>query len=89
MPLHAHNKHKLGKNINSSFLAFIPKEENPISFNKLCSISICNSSYKILTKIMANRVKKILPKIISNNQGDFMQKRKIIDNVIMVQEEIH
>lgn len=38
---------------------------------------------------MANRLKQILPKIIFDNQGGFIQKREIIDNIILVQEAIH
>jgi hypothetical protein len=47
-------------------------------------ISLCNSSYNILTKIIANRRKWILPKIISKNQGGFLQKRQVLDNILLV-----
>jgi hypothetical protein len=42
-----------------------------------------------MTKIIANRLKKILPRIISENHGGFVKKRQILDNIIMVQEVIH
>jgi hypothetical protein len=42
-----------------------------------------------MTKIIANRLREVLPKIISENQGGFLQKRKIVDNIILVQEMIH
>lgn len=50
---------------------------------------LCNASYKIITKILANRLKKILPNLISENQGGFVPKQQITDNVILVQEAIH
>jgi len=45
--------------------------------------------YKIITKILANRLKRILPCIISENQGGFIPKRQMTDNVIIVREAIH
>jgi len=80
---------KNGGNTKSSYLALIPKKFNPITFNRYRPISLCNSSYKIATKILANRIKKILPEIISENQGGFVPKRQITDNVIIVLEVIH
>jgi len=45
--------------------------------------------YKLITKVIANRLKLILPKIISENQGGFIQGRQIVDNFTLVQEAIH
>ena len=84
-----YSKKKMGGNTKSSYLALIPKESNPTTFNRVRPISLCNSSYKIITKILANRIKKVLPLIISENQGGFVPNRQIIDNVIIVQEAVH
>ena len=81
--------HKLGGSTNSSFLALIPKEKGASSFARFRPISLCNTGYKLVTKIIANRLKKILPRIIPENQGGFIKGRKILDNVILVQEAIH
>lgn len=51
-------KYKVGGNTKASFLVLIPKESNPISLDRYRPISLCNSSYKIITKILANRLKK-------------------------------
>eukprot|EP00253_Pinus_taeda_P015345 PITA_15345 len=83
------SKSKLGNNIKSSHLALIPKDPNPQSFDRFQPISLCNVSYKIITKILANRIKKLLPSLISENQGGFVPKRHITDNVILIQEAIH
>ena len=80
---------KIGGNIDSPFLALVPKEANPTSFARFIPISLCNSSYKILTKIIASRLKKNLPKFISSNQGGFMQDKQIMNNIVLVQEVIH
>eukprot|EP00253_Pinus_taeda_P009099 PITA_09099 len=82
-------KFKMGSSIKSSHLALIPKDPNPQSFDRFRPISLCNVSYKIISKILANRIKKILPSLISENQGGFVPRRHITDNVILIQEAIH
>ena len=81
--------HKLGGSTNSSFLALIPKEIGASNFSRFRPISLCNTGYKLVTKIIANRIKKILSRIIAENQGGFIKGRRILDNVILVQEAIH
>lgn len=66
---YSHKSFRVGGNINSSFLALVPKESNPSSFSGFRPISLCNSSYKILSKIISSQIKKLLPKIILQNQG--------------------
>jgi ribonuclease HI len=80
---------KLGGSTNLAFLALIPKEKGAITFNRFRPISLCNTSYKILTKVIANRLKTILPLIVPENQGGFIQGRHIADNIILVQEALH
>jgi hypothetical protein len=75
--------------MNSAFLVLIPKEKGAISFDRFQPISLCNTSYKILTKIIANRIKTILPIIIPENQGGFIKGKHIVDNIILVQEALH
>eukprot|EP00253_Pinus_taeda_P005207 PITA_05207 len=82
-------KCKMGNSIKSSHLALIPKDPNPLSFDRFHPISLCNVSYKIITKILANRLKNLLPSLISENQGGFVPRRQITDNVILIQEAIH
>ena len=74
---------KLGGSTNSSFLALIPKEKGATSFNRFRPISLCNTGYKLITKIIATRLKRILPRIIPENQGGFIKGRKILDNIIL------
>ena len=89
MVRNSQSHHKLGGSTNSSFLALIPKEIGASSFTRFQPISLCNTGYKLVTKIIANRLKKIMPRIIPKNQGGFIKGRKILDNVILVQEAIH
>ena len=80
---------KLGGSTNSAFLALIPKEKRANNFSKFRPISLCNTGYKLVTKIIANRLKNILPAIIPENQGAFIKGRKILDNIVLVEEAIH
>eukprot|EP00253_Pinus_taeda_P030806 PITA_30806 len=80
---------RLGGGINSAFLALIPKEKGASDFSRFRPISLCNSSYKLVSKIIANRLKNILPAIIPKNQGGFIKGRKILDNIVLVQEAVH
>jgi exonuclease III len=82
-------KAKIGGGTNSTYLALIPKETNPETFARFRPISLCNASYKILAKLLATRIKPLLNRLISSNQGGFVEGRHILDNVIQVQEIIH
>jgi hypothetical protein len=68
---------KIGGSTNSNFLALSPKEKVASTFECFIPISLCNIGYKIITKIMENRLKGILPKLIPENQGGFIKGRKI------------
>jgi hypothetical protein len=64
MVRNSQNYSKIGGSTNSSFLALIPKEKGAQSFARFRPISLFNSGYKIITKVIANRIKKFLPRII-------------------------
>lgn len=80
---------KIGGSTNSAFLALIPKEKGANTFSRFRPISLCNIGNKLITKVIANRMKTILPSITPENQGGFIQRRQIVDNFILVQEAIH
>ena len=80
---------KIGGSTNSAFLALVPKEKGSNSFNRFHPISLCIIGYKLITKVIANTLKPILPKIILESQGGFIQGKQIVDNFILVQEAIH
>ena len=75
--------------LNDAFLVLIPKMDSPSRPNQFRPIGLCNVIYKLVTKIIVNRLKPILPIIISPTQCSFVPKRQITDNVIIVQEMLH
>lgn len=71
---------------NSSYLCLIPKKKTRWSPGDFRPINLCNVIYKILTKIVVNRLAAILLDIIEENQGGFIQGRGISCNAIIVFE---
>jgi hypothetical protein len=74
---------------NHTHIALVPKQIGSHSVHHFRPISLCNISYKIITKILANRLKSILPKIISPLQSAFVPSRNIQGNIILAHELLH
>jgi exonuclease III len=69
----------------SGLISLLPKQDKDINYIKNWRpITILNTDYKILTKIMANRLKKILPTIINPDQTGFVLNRQIGENIRIV-----
>lgn len=76
----------LPKGINSTILALIPKKNEAKEMKDYRLISCCNVLYKVISKILANRLKMVLPKFIASNQSAFVKDRLQMENVLLASE---
>lgn len=74
--------------LNDTNIVLIPKNEHPETMKDLRPISLCSVLYKILPKVLANRMKKIISNCISEEQSAFVENRSILDNVLVASEII-
>lgn len=72
-----------------TFIILIPKKDKPNLVSDFKPISLCNVNFKIITKILANRLKLVLPKLIGQEKAGFVSDRCSFDNIIVVQEIVH
>ncbi|KAL0329003.1 UNVERIFIED_CONTAM: hypothetical protein Sradi_4887000 [Sesamum radiatum] len=77
------------KNFKATSIALIPKVLNRSVWTDYRPINLCNVSNKIYSKIMNDRLSRILPRIIAPSQSGFVGGRLISDNILLAQELIH
>lgn len=76
----------LPKGVNTTILTLIPKVTGARKMKDYRPISCCNVLYKVISKIIANRLKKLLPDFISLNQSAFVKDRLLIENLLLATE---
>ena len=75
--------------LNQTYLTLIPKVKNLEKVYEFRPIAFCNVLYKLVSKVFANRLKKILPHIISETQSVFQSDKAISDNILVAFETLH
>ena len=73
---------------NASFIVLVPKCDAPQSLRDYRPISLINAGMKLITKILALRLKKVMHKLVSKVQTGFMQGRQITDGILLLSEII-
>eukprot|EP00253_Pinus_taeda_P006641 PITA_06641 len=75
--------------LNSTFIALVPKSEEANTPDKFRPIALCNVIYKLISKVVANRLKPLLPLLILTEQTGYVEGRQIMDGIILSNEVIH
>ncbi|KAK2351444.1 hypothetical protein QL285_097260 [Trifolium repens] len=79
---------KLTKGLNSTFIALIPQVDIPQRLNDFRPISLVGSLYKILAKLLANRLRLVIGSVISETQTAFVKDRQILDGILIANEVV-
>ncbi|GKV43678.1 hypothetical protein SLEP1_g50939 [Rubroshorea leprosula] len=74
---------------NECLVTLIHKTKSPETVHQFRPIGLCNSTYKIISKILVNRMKPVLDSIMLPCQASFVPGRKGIDNVLILQELVY
>ncbi|PHU14929.1 hypothetical protein BC332_16134 [Capsicum chinense] len=80
------NTCSMDERANTTYLCLISKCKNASSLKNFRPIGLCNTQYKIVTKIIVNRIKPFLQQIIGPSQASFLPNRRAVDHAIIVQE---
>nr|GEU67934.1 RNA-directed DNA polymerase, eukaryota, reverse transcriptase zinc-binding domain protein [Tanacetum cinerariifolium] len=73
---------------NYAFITLIPKIPNPLFIKDYMPISLIGIQYKIIAKILANRLSKVIDSLVSQEQSDFISGRQILDGPLILSEII-
>lgn len=71
----------ISKGVNATFIVFIPKKEMR-EFSDFRSISVVGSLYKIISKVLSPRVRKVMDSVVSCSQGAFVRGRQITNGLV-------
>lgn len=66
--------------LNHTLITLIPKKQSPFKVAEFQPISLCNVIYKLISKAIANRLKNVLPYLISGSHSVFVPRCRITDN---------
>ncbi|XP_060963609.1 uncharacterized protein LOC115716507 [Cannabis sativa] len=80
---------EMDPNLNKTFICLIPKVDFPLGVDQFRPISLCNFSYKVIAKILSNRLRPFMSDLISPLQSAFIPGRWIAESSILTQEIIH
>ncbi|XP_060210626.1 uncharacterized protein LOC132637573 [Lycium barbarum] len=76
----------LPKSITHTHLVLLPKKNVVDTFSDMRPISLNNFINKVISRVVHDRLDKLLTRVISSNQSGFVKGRNIIENVLLTQE---
>jgi len=83
-----HRNGRLTKWVNATFIALIPKINSPQRLNDFRPISLVGCMYKVLAKILANRLRAVIGSVVLDSQSAFVKGNQILDGILVVNEAV-
>ena len=83
-----HEQNSFLKSFNNMFLILLPKRGRDEDLGDYRPISLLEGLYKLLAKVLANRLKKVIGKVVSPDQNAFSMGRQILDASLIANEVI-
>ena len=83
-----HRNEKLTTGVNSTFIALTPKVDSPQNLNDFRPISLVGFLYKVLAKVLANRLRAVIGSVVSESQSAFIQGKKILYGILIANEVV-
>lgn len=82
------NTGRFNKGCNSSFISLIPKCNDPLSIKDYRPVNLVGCMYKIISKILSCRLKKVIAKVVGPEQSAYIEGRSILDGPLVLNEVI-
>ncbi|CAN1844985.1 Transposon TX1 uncharacterized 149 kDa protein [Linum perenne] len=70
-------------------IVLLPKVDDPKAVKDWRPISLCNVLYRVVAKVLANRLRGVVEELISPEQAAFIKGRSIMDNIMIAFETLH
>ncbi|PNX83760.1 cysteine-rich receptor-like protein kinase, partial [Trifolium pratense] len=83
-----HTNGRLVKGVNCSFVVLVPKKYNPVGVSDFRRVSLVGCIYKVISKVLANRLERVIGLVISKPQSIFVGGREIMDGVRIANEVV-
>lgn len=83
-----HSNRKLSKGLNSTFIALISKVQIPQCLNDFRPISLVGCLYKVVAKVLANRLRLVVGSVVSESQPAFVKGKQILDGILIANKVV-